>query len=81
MGHNMGCDHDAAYATNGVFKYSYGYCFYPYKSVMAYCTSTETRVSHFSNPNVSYDGIATGAEDANNARSINKVKQTISLAD
>jgi hypothetical protein len=27
---------------------------------------------------VSYDGIATGAEDANNAQSINKVKQTIS---
>jgi len=78
MGHNMGCDHDAAYGTNGVFKYSYGYCFYPYKSVMAYCTSAETRVSHFSNPNVSYDGIATGAEDANNAQSINKVKQTIS---
>src|SRR3972149_4283173 len=78
MGHNMGCGHDAAYATGGVFKYSYGYCFYPYKSVMAYCTSAETRVSHFSNPNVSYDGIATGTEDANNAQSINKVKQTIS---
>jgi len=78
MGHNMGCDHDAIYATGAVFKYSYGYCFYPYKSVMAYCTSAETRVSHFSNPNVSYNGIATGAEDANNAQSINKVKQTIS---
>jgi len=78
MGHNMGCDHDAACGTNGVFKYSYGYCFYPYKSVMAYCTSAETRVSHFSNPNVSYDGIATGAEDANNASSINKVKLTVS---
>ena len=77
MGHNMGCDHDAIYATGAVFKYSYGYCFYPYKSVMAYCTSAETRVSYFSNPNVTYDGIATGAEDANNARSINKVKQTI----
>ena len=81
MGHNMGCDHNAIYATGAVFKYSYGYCFYPYKSVMAYCTSAETRVSYFSNPNVSYDGIATGSEDANNARSINKVKQTISLAD
>ena len=77
MGHNMGCDHEAINAIGGVFKYSYGYCFYPYKSVMAYCGS-ETRVSHFSNPNVSYDGIATGAEDANNAQSINKVKQTIS---
>ena len=78
MGHNMGCDHEAINATGGVFTYSHGYCFYPYTSVMAYCTSAETRVSHFSNPNVSYDGIATGAEDANNARSINEVKQTIS---
>jgi hypothetical protein len=77
MGHNMGCDHEAAYAIGAVFKYSYGYCFYPYKSVMAYCTNAETRVSHFSNPDVTYDGIATGAEDADNARSINKVKQTI----
>ncbi len=77
MGHNMGCDHEEANATAGVFKYSYGHCFYPYKSVMAYCTSAETRVSYFSNPNVTYDGIATGAEDANNAQSINKVKQTI----
>ena len=78
MGHNMGCDHESIYAIGAVFKYSYGYCFHPYGSVMAYCTSAETRVSHFSNPNVSYDGIATGAEDANNARSINEVKQTIS---
>jgi len=78
MGHNMGCDHEPAYATGAVFKYSYGYCFYPYKSVMAYCTSAETRVSYFSNPDVTYDGIATGAEDANNARSINNVKLTVS---
>jgi len=78
MGHNMGCDHEAINATGGVFTYSHGYCFYPYTSVMAYCTSAETRVSHFSNPNVSYNGIATGAEDANNALSINNVKQTIS---
>ena len=78
MGHNMGCDHEEANATAGVFKYSYGHCFYPYKSVMAYCTDSETRISYFSNPNVFYGGIATGAEDADNARSINKVKQTIS---
>ena len=65
----MGCDHEAAYTTSGVFKYSYGYCFYPYKSVMAYCTSAETGQPS-TQSNVSYDGVATGAEDANNA--INK---------
>lgn len=79
MGHNMGCGHARGDILDiGVFDYSYGYCFYPYKSVMAYCTSAETRVSYFSNPNVSYDGIATGAEDANNALSINNVKLTVS---
>ncbi|MDO8142000.1 MAG: M12 family metallo-peptidase [Candidatus Brocadiales bacterium] len=78
MGHNMGCDHEEANATGGVFEYSYGYCFAPYKSVMAYCTNGETRISYFSNPDVTYDGLATGAEDANNARSINNVKITVS---
>ncbi len=78
MGHNMGCDHDAAYATLGLFSYSRGYCFYPYKSVMAYCSSKETQVSYFSNPDVSYAGLATGTSDADNARTINKSKLTIS---
>lgn len=78
MGHNMGCNHDAAYATHGLFSYSRGYCFYPYKTVMSYCSSNETQVSYFSNPNVSYSGLATGTSDANNARSINKSKLTVS---
>lgn len=75
MGHNMGCGHDDA-STTGIFSYSYGYCFYPYRSVMATCGTT--RVSYFSNPDISYEGFVTGTEDANNARSINKVKQTVS---
>lgn len=37
-----------------------------------------TRVSYFSNPDVSYEGFPTGTEDANNALSINKVKLTVS---
>ena len=78
MGHNMGCDHEAANATLGLFSYSRGYCFYPYKSVMAYCASKETQVSYFSNPDVSYSGLATGTNDADNARTINKSKLTIS---
>ncbi len=74
MGHNMGCAHADDYG--GVFEYSQGYVFSPYMSVMA--SSGGTRVSHFSNPNVSYAGLVTGADDANNALSINKVKLTIS---
>lgn len=76
MGHNMGCGHDDAYSATGVFEYSYGYCFYPYRSVMATCNGT--RVNYFSNPDVSYEGFATGTDNANNARSINKVKLTVS---
>lgn len=74
MGHNMGCAH--LDGSGAVFEYSKGYVFSPYMSVMA--SSGGTRVSHFSNPNVSYAGFVTGADDANNARSINKVKLTIS---
>lgn len=74
IGHNMGCAHADDYG--GVFEYSRGYVFSPYISVMA--SSGGTRVSHFSNPNVSYTGLVTGADDANNALSINKVKLTIS---
>jgi hypothetical protein len=45
-------------------------------SVMA--TSGGTRVSHFSNPKVTYSGLTTGTSDANNARSIKNVKLTVS---
>lgn len=77
MGHNMGCAHEDG-GKGALYRYSKGYCFYPYKSVMAYCTNSETRVSHFSNPDISYAGIATGTDDANNALSIKKVKLTVS---
>jgi hypothetical protein len=43
---------------------------------MATCNGT--RVNYFSNPDVSYEGFATGTDNANNARSINKVKLTVS---
>lgn len=45
-------------------------------SVMA--ISGGTRVSHFSNPNVTYNELTTGTSDANNSRSIKNVKLTIS---
>ncbi|MFN3533128.1 MAG: M12 family metallo-peptidase [Candidatus Brocadia sp.] len=74
MGHNMGCAHEDG--SGAVFNYSKGYVFPPYMSVMA--ISGWTRVSHFSNPDVSYLGLVTGAENADNARSITKVKLTVS---
>lgn len=74
MGHNMGCAHEDG--SGAVFNYSKGHVFPPYMSVMA--ISGWTRVSHFSNPDVSYEGLITGTNDANNARSITKVKLTVS---
>lgn len=74
MGHNMGCAHEDG--SGAVFNYSKGHVFQPYMSVMA--ISGRTRVSHFSNPDVSYLGLVTGTKDADNARSITKVKLTVS---
>src|SRR5574337_298264 len=74
MGHNIGCAHEDG--AGAVFNYSKGYVFPPYMSVMA--TSGGTRVSHFSNPDITYLGLVTGTNTANNAQSITKVKLTVS---
>ncbi|MEP9412142.1 MAG: Ig-like domain-containing protein [Candidatus Brocadia sp.] len=74
MGHNMGCAHEDG--SGAVFNYSRGHVFPPYMSVMA--ITGRTRVSHFSNPDVSYEGLITGTNDANNARSITRAKLTVS---
>lgn len=74
MGHNMGCAHEDG--SGAVFNHSKGHVFSPYMSVMA--ISGGTRISHFSNPDVSYLGLVTGTNGADNARSITKVKLTVS---
>lgn len=74
MGHNMGCAHEDG--SGAVFNHSKGHVFPPYMSVMA--ISGGTRVSHFSNPDVSYLELVTGTNNADNARSITKVKLTVS---
>jgi len=82
LGHNMGCAHDRDNAgVNGRFSHSYGFQAPSgvFRTVMAYatgCGSPCTRVIHFSNPNVTYGGAATGvsqasAESADNAATIN----------
>ncbi|MCF6156425.1 MAG: hypothetical protein E3K36_14565 [Candidatus Brocadia sp.] len=74
MGHNIGCAHEDG--SGAVFDHSKGHVFPPYMSVMA--ISGWTRVSQFSNPDVSYLGLVTGTNDADNARSITRVKLTVS---
>jgi peptidyl-Asp metalloendopeptidase len=69
LGHNMGLAHDRLNATNSVFPYAYGYAVPgQFRTIMAYnCSPSCPRVRHFGNPNITYNGIATGtAVDAPN---------------
>jgi hypothetical protein len=88
LGHNMGSHHDRANASGpGVFPYSFGYwnSSASFRTVMSYnCPSGCTRVKHFSNPDVSYNGTPTGIDhqtdpnnSADNARSISEARTTI----
>ena len=83
MGHNMGLNHarvDYATPPTGAYPYSFGYKWTGYRTVMAYAPGT--RILHFSNPNVSYLGNATGVNEAagnsaNNALSLNNTRVTV----
>lgn len=88
FGHNMGSHHavgDAGLARGGsiLYPYSYGWRFNGNadRTVMAY--SPGTRRMYFSNPDVLYNGHATGvtigdADEAHNAMSINNAALTVS---
>lgn len=74
LGHNLGCCHDRDNSGGGCYTPdSYGYRFdgnsgTQWRTIMAY--SPGTRIGHFSNPNVNYDGQPTGTEDEYNAATI-----------
>ncbi len=83
-GHNMGCAHATPEATQGegLYNYSMGWRFAAntYRTVMAY--SPGTRIQHFSNPDINYDGYPTGvpvaySNRAHNALSINNAASSI----
>lgn len=80
IGHNTGLEHDRANAhVGGLFNYSYGWRFTgqsrnQFRTVMAY--QPGNLIPHFSNPNVRYDGVPTGASQANNALSMNYAAAT-----
>ena len=91
MGHNMGCHHavgdSGLVQGGGLYDYSHGWRFLgtssgnpQWRTVMAYAPGT--RIDHFSNPDISYDGTATGvplgsSNEAHNARSINMAASTV----
>ena len=78
IGHNQGCQHNRADAgCTGIYSYSYGWHFFGDSSshwgtVMSY---QGTRVAHFSDPDISFDGQPTGVpigdpNEAHNAQTI-----------
>jgi hypothetical protein len=63
MGHNMGAEHDRSHTSNpGAFPYSYGYCLpgNVYHTIMAYDGPCNNTINYWSNPAVTYGGVATG---------------------
>jgi peptidyl-Asp metalloendopeptidase len=90
IGHNMGNRHDRdSTKDTGAYPYSYGFrrCTTDgsgFRTVMAYSCSGGKRVAWFSNPNVYYNGQATGisyesnpSKSADNARSMNNAAATV----
>jgi hypothetical protein len=90
IGHNQGNKHDRANATTtGAYPYSFGFrrCASDgtgFRTVMAYSCTGASRVAWFSNPNVNYNGYATGiayesdpANSADNSRSMNNTAATV----
>jgi len=83
LGHNMGCDHDQQNITAEgyrLFNYSRGWRFTAaddstlYRTIMSY--SPGSRIDHFSNPEVNYNGTPTGVaiglpDEAHCAQTIN----------
>jgi PKD repeat protein len=85
VGHNEDFAHNIENASvNGYANYSYGWwirnasSIYTGRTVMAYnCPGGCSRRAHISNPNVSYNGDATGTATADNARTLTVLKDII----
>ncbi len=83
LGHNQGDQHDIENSggSAGAYSYSYGYRLCQtggFRTVMSYACTGGTRVSYFSNPNVSLTtGEVTGSGTANNALSMTNTKAIV----
>lgn len=80
LGHNQGDHHDSDNATAGAYSYSYGYRLCQsggFRTIMSYNCSGATRVGHFSNPSVIFNGEYTGTSGDNNARSMTNTKSIV----
>jgi hypothetical protein len=91
LGHNMGAHHDRYVTTgNGAYPYSHGYVYTPdrWRTIMAYNTECRdlgfncTRIQHWSNPDINYNGVPTGVpagqpDSADNRLTLNNTAYTV----
>lgn len=85
-GHILGAQHDsdnAAAASGTAWAWAYGqkYCGNAgdWRTIMSYSCNSSTRIPYFSNPDVSYQGRATGvAGKADNAKVLRWTKESVS---
>ena len=91
IGHLLGCNHDRnVESSNWPYKYGHGFVHYvpgsttaSWRTIMAYSdvcggNSNCSRIPYWSNPNISYNGIATGTTTyENNARVWNERASTV----
>lgn len=81
IGHNQGAHHDAGNASGAIFPYAYGYIDpnSSFRTIMAYnCPGGCTRIGHFSNAEVLYNGKPTGySGSAENADAIDNTATTV----
>jgi hypothetical protein len=83
LGHNQGDEHNKedAGTAGGAYSYSYGHRLCQtggFRTVMSYSCTGGTRVSYFSNPNVTLTtGEVTGTATANNALSMTNTKAVV----
>lgn len=88
LGHNMGARHDVYVDPAGTpYAYAHGYTYpaaaSPWRTIMAYndaCTAVGkscTRIQAWSNPGLSYGGVAMGNTTADNHSTLNNTASTI----
>ena len=75
FGHNLGSNHNKG--DDGLFKYSLGHRFGKFRTVMSYQSAKgEQAIQYFSNPDVDFQGKATGKRNLDNTKSFKKVLDT-----
>ena len=83
LGHNMGLDHDKYENGGRVSPYSQGYHLpgTKYRTILAYNRISQEgsrqRINHYSNPDVKFQDVPTGSDEADSARRMTDVRFVI----